>query len=487
MDNKEFEFNIKKKLRGKKIIIVSNREPYVHNRTVQGGIQIEKKAGGVHILLDSILKITGGTLISHGSGNADKEVVDKSNKIKVPPEKKLYTLKRVFLTKQELNNFYYGFANQTIWPLFHNVFIKPRFRTEWWTDYLKVNKKFAESVLEEITDDKNTIVWIHDYHFLPLAYFIKQKKPNVKTSFFLHIPWPDYLTYKVMPWNKELLEYFLNNDIIGFHRSDYVSHFVGCIQNSLEAKIQNEPLEVHFQGLPTKIKKVPAGIDYLVEHRLSKKSNREKLRTEIKKQFNIEFDILGISVDRLDYIKGLTEKIEIIDKFLEKHPQYNEKFVFLQLLALSRMRIKEYREAHKRIIEAIEKVNWKYSNFAWQPIKLITDLVEKETLHKFYKASDFCLITSLSDGLNLVAKEYIAAQGADGLGALLLSDFAGASKDIPEAYIINPYDQDQSVNKLYDCLNTSKKEKRDKISRMKERLKKQTCYDWALELLTGLE
>lgn len=482
-EKKYLEDLIKKKIGNKKIIIVANKEPYEHIK-IPNGIFVNKPSGGVSILMDNIAKLIGknALYIASSSGNADKEFVDKRNIVKVPPDEKIYNLKRVFLTKKEIEGFYYGFSNQTMWPLCHAVFVKPEFNENWWREYQKVNIKFAKNIFEEIKkDDEDNLIWINDYHFCLLPKILKDNKKNLKIGFFWHIPWPTYEIFRINPWAKEILESLLKSDFLYFHRGYHVQNFMQNVKRILNAEIDEENSEIKFNHHNTKIRSLPAGIDYNEIIKIKKNcklSKKEFLKKEVN--FYAKFIILG--VERLDYIKGIVEKLKIIDKFLEKYPEFIGKIVYFGIHPYSRLNIPYYRDYLKKVLDLIQKINWKYQKNNWKPIVITFDSYSREKIINYYRIADVCIITSLDDGMNLVAKEFVLSCNVN-KGMLILSKFAGASYDLKFTLLINPYNIEESAESLKTALIMKSKEKRERNLNMIKEITNNNIIKWFIKFI----
>ncbi len=475
---KGFVQSVKQVLGKRKLIVAIQREPYMHIK-IRDGVEVKSSAGGAHSLLDGILRRTGGLMVAIAAGDADYQTVDDKGRVKVPPGEESYTLKRLFLKKKELEGFYYGFANQTLWPLCHAVFVKPQFNPKWWEDYVSVNQRFAAAILEEVGDED--CVWINDYHLGLLPQLLKAVRPKLKVGVFWHIPWPTHEIFRICPWRKEILEGLLGADFIGFHRGYHVDNFIECIRRELEARVQSEPRSVQYKDHETRLSHLPAGIDYVeIENTLS---GVDFSRDLIQKDFGIETEYLAIGVDRIDYTKGIPERLKIIDRFLEKYPQYQGKFTYLSIGAPSRVHIPAYKALNNEINDLVEKINWKYSTESWQPINYVNKIVPREKILAYYRYADICLVTSLDDGMNLVAKEFIICNEPD-KGMLLLSKFTGAAKDLTEAILINPYHTDRAADKLAQALAMSTEEKKRRNLNMKRILEANDIYEWGMKFIS---
>ncbi len=469
----------KKSLKGKKFVVAIQRESYVHTDTPEG-VRLERLAGGAHILLDGILRKVGGLMVAIASGSADAKTVDSHQRVKVPPAEESYTLKRIFLKKKELGGFYYGFANQILWPLSHAVFIKPIFNYQWWDEYVKVNKKFADAILEELNGE-DAFIWINDYHLSLLPLMLKEKQPSLTIGTFWHIPWPAYEIFRICPWRKQILQGLLGSDFIGFHRGYHVENFIDCARRELEVIVDYEPRAIIHKDRQTKVSHVPAGIDY---HEIQE--NLDKIKhigpQLIKKDFGFDYEYLAIGVDRIDYTKGLPERLQIIDKFLEKHPEFQGKFVYLSIGAPSRLHIPAYKQLNREIFDLVEKINWKYMTPDWKPIYFIDKVLPRERIFAYYRLADACFVTSLDDGMNLVAKEFVLCNDMK-KGILLLSKFTGAAKDLKQAFLINPYDIDGSADALYHALTLPAEQKLARNKEMRAVVKENNIYDWGIQFI----
>lgn len=476
--SKDFSKYIKSSLKGKKFIVAIQREAYLHVNT-PSGIRVEKAAGGAHSLLDGILKITGGLMVALGAGDADQKVVNKNDAIAVPPGDPKYTLKRVFIKKKELEGFYYGFANQTLWPLCHVVFVKPVFHHAWWQEYVAVNKKFAEAILAEVKNEEG-LIWVNDYHLALLPQLLKKENPKLRVGFFWHIPWPTYEIFRICPWRKELIAGLLGADFIGFHRGYHVDNFIDCARRDLEVLVDSEPKTITYKDQVTKVANLPAGIDY--EEIVEKMARKRISKSILKRDFDITTPYVAIGVDRVDYTKGIPERLKIIERFLEKYPSFIGKFTYLAIGAPSRVHIPAYKSLNHEITDLVEKINWKYGTGVWEPIKYVNKVIPRERVFTYYHVSDVGFVTSLDDGMNLVAKEYIICTESNH-GMLLLSKFTGAAKDLKSALLINPYDREASADALYQALTMSKKEKQKRNEEMKKILAENNIYQWGMEFI----
>ncbi|MDD5681633.1 MAG: trehalose-6-phosphate synthase, partial [Candidatus Omnitrophica bacterium] len=471
------------KLGDNALFVVSNREPFMHvTDEASGTTRCIRPASGVVTAIDPILHACGGTWIAHGAGNADKKFVNSKNKLGVPPEDNRYILKRVWLTKEEEDGYYYGFSNEGLWPLCHVTHTRPVFRETDWQIYKKVNQKFANAVLEELPA-KNPFVFIQDYHFTLLAAMIKEKRPDATVALFWHIPWLNPEVFSICPYQKEILEGMLACDLIGFHVQFHCNNFLDTANRLIECRVDTEKFSVVRANKETFIRSFPISIDGFMNSNVPKEHDSATL--EIRKEFGLEGKIVAVGVDRIDYTKGIVERILAIDRFLEKYPQYKKKFVFVQLAAPSRTHIKRYHELIAEIDELVENRNWKHSDGAWKPIVYLKKHFSQEEIRPYYTLGDLCIVSSLHDGMNLVAKEYIAAK-RDLSGALILSCFTGAARELTDAIQVNPYSIEEFAEAIKTAIEMPIKEKQRRMENMRKVVSENNIYKWAGNIITEL-
>jgi trehalose 6-phosphate synthase len=464
--------------------VVSNREPFMHiHDQTTGEIKCIVPAGGVVTALHPMLSACGGTWIAHGSGNADKKFVNSKDKLGVPPDDIRYILKRVWLSKEEEEGYYYGFSNEGLWPLCHNTHTRPIFREQDWQMYKKVNQKFADAILEELPVSK-PFIFIQDYHFTLLGKYIKEKRPDATIALFWHIPWPNPEAFSICPYQEEILAGMLGCDLIGFHVQNHCNNFLDTANRLLESRIDTEKYSVKYYGKETFIRPFPISID---SQDSSEKFDPKVLAQieKIKKEFNLENKIIGVGVDRIDYTKGIVERINAIDRFLEKYPEYKSRFVFIQLGSPSRTHIKRYHELVSEIDETIEKINWKHRTGEWNPILYLKKHFSHEEIEPFFAMADLCIVSSLHDGMNLVAKEYVHAK-KDLSGCLLLSQFTGAAREFTDAYLINPYSIEEFAGIIKQAIEADSVEKKLRMKNMRTIISENNVYRWAASIVTEL-
>ncbi len=475
---------IRAKLGEKALIVVSNREPYMHILDDATGLEkCIRPASGVVTAVHPVLCACGGTWVAHGAGNADKKFVNSKDKLGVPPKDIRYILKRVWLNKEEEDGYYYGFSNEGLWPLCHNTHTRPIFRESDWQAYKKVNQKFADSVLEELPA-KHPFVFIQDYHFTLLGKMIKEKRPDAIIALFWHIPWPTPEAFSICPYRKEILEGMLGCDLIGFHVQNHCNNFLDTVNRLLESRVDIEKFSIIRSEKETFVRAFPISVNV----NLNKDAKDADIKLEIdkiKKEFDLEGKIIGLGVDRIDYTKGIVERVLAIDRFLVKYPQYKKKFVFIQLAAPSRVHIKHYHDLMVEIDELIEKKNWKHSDANWKPIVYLKRLFSLDEIEPFYKMADLCIVSSLHDGMNLVAKEYVATK-SDSSGALILSQFTGAARELTDAIQVNPYSIEEFADSIKLALQMPQEEKTKRMEKMRKVITENNVYRWAGNIITEL-
>ncbi len=470
----------------KTLFVVSNREPYMH---IKQGPRIEcmVPAGGLVTALDPVMQACNGVWIAHGSGSADRETSDPQGRLSVPPEEPLYTLRRIWLTKEEEEGYYYGFSNEGLWPLCHITHTRPTFRQEDWIQYQKVNEKFCEVTLEEIAHEESPLILIQDYHFALLPLLIKSKRPDARVAIFWHIPWPNPEAFGINPWKKEILLGLLGADLLGFHIQFFCNNFLQTVDRFLESKIDWEHFTVERRGQTTWVKPFPISVAF---PEISKKGAvallpDPLLREGMLKEIGVQTKYLGVGVDRIDYTKGIVERFRAVERFLEKHPEFVGQFTFVELGAPSRTNIKQYHDLVAEVEETADKINWRFQSLTWKPIIFLKAHHSHETVYRYYSVADLCMVTSLHDGMNLVAKEFVAAR-EDEDGVLILSEFTGASRELLDAIIVNPYDIEEMAEAIHYALLMEPEERQERMKRMRGQVRERNIYYWAGRLVSTL-
>ena len=469
---------IKDVLKGRTIFMVSNREPYIHTKNGRD-INYYVPASGMVTAIEPIMQACGGMWIAQGSGNADRLTVDKDDKLKVPPDEPKYTLKRVWLTEKEEAGYYYGFSNEGLWPLCHIAYTRPTFKKEDWEEYKKVNGKFAQNILSEIKNIERPIVLIQDFQLALVPRMIKNSRPDASVGIFWHIPWPNSESFSVCPWKKEIIDGILGADLIGFQTQLHCNNFIETVSREIESLLDFEQLTITRQSHTSYIKAFPISIAF---PNPSKNKNTNFDSKELLKSLNVKTKYIGVGVDRLDYTKGILERLKAIEIFLKKNPTYISNFTFLQIAAPSRSKIKQYQKFSEDVDKEVERINNLFRKNGWKPILLFKRHHSREEIDQFYKVANICLVTSLHDGMNLVAKEFVAAR-SDNKGVLILSQFTGASRELKDALIVNPYNGEQTAEAIKLALELSPSEQTKKMKRMREVVKNYNIYRWSAELL----
>ncbi|MBE9529164.1 MAG: bifunctional alpha,alpha-trehalose-phosphate synthase (UDP-forming)/trehalose-phosphatase [Proteobacteria bacterium] len=472
---------IQENLSTKRLIIVSSREPYVHKQT-KNGIKVDVPAGGLTSAMDDVLKITGGTWVAWGSGSADRETVT-DDRVLVPPGDPAYTLKRVWLTPTEVNNYYHGYSNQLLWPLCHMALDRVYYRKKFWENYIKVNRAFAKSVLEEV--DSDTVVWIHDYQLCLVPKFIREKRSGLTLAHFWHIPWPNWGVFRVHPQPQKILEGLLANDLIGFQIPFFRKNFLECVVECFgpEAEIDYRHSTVTYRGHTTSLQAFPISIDYEKFNSASKARKTDTAIKSLKNKYKIVGQT-GIGVDRLEYTKALLKRLQAIELFFEKYERFIGRFTFIQIAVPTRM--KEPYLSYKKSVEAlIEKINKKYSTGYWSPIIYIDKKIDQKDLIAYYKMADIGIISSINDGMNLVAKEYVACQ-SETRGMLILSELAGASEELESAIMVNPYDIEDFAQSIQRALVMADTDKALRMEQMRRQVAENDIYKWIADILGAM-
>lgn len=481
-DLKDF---VKEKFSDEMFIVVSNRQPYVHSFE-HGNIVCHRTPGGVVTAIDPIMKACGGTWVAYGNGPADRKVSDSDGCLMVPEKNPSYTLKRLWLNKQEAQGYYYGFSNEALWPLCHTAFRRPVFRQEDWEQYVAVNRRFAQAVAD-IIKDKKAFVWIQDYHFCLLAKFLRELLPQkVFLAHFWHIPFPSHEIMRICPYKNQIIEGLLSNDLLGFHIQYHCNNFIDHVNRDLECKIDIEKNTIVKGGHETFIRPYPISIDFEEVQRIASDEHIDEDVKRLTDEFNLQGLRVLVGIDRIDYTKGIPERLLAIDRLFEKYPEFKEKIVFLQMGAVSRIHLEEYKRLNDDLNALVEQINWKHGQNDWSPIVMVRRQLSLKEVITFYKKAEVCVVSSLHDGMNLVAKEYIASC-VDHKGMLVLSRFAGASRELTDAVLVNPYDREDFAEGLKQALIMPEKECRERMTRMRSMLETNNVYSWAAQILTEMK
>lgn len=474
---------LRSQLRGDELIVVSNREPYIHEQGPDG-LRCRRPASGLMTAVEPVMRACSGTWIAHGSGSGDRAAVDAQDRVRVPPGSEDYTLRRIWLTPEEEQGYYYGFANEGLWPLCHVAHVRPVFRESDWQAYKRINERFAEAVVAEARSE-DPVVLVQDYHFALLPALIRQRLPRATILTFWHIPWPNPESFGICPWRAELLEGLLGSTILGFHTRYHGKNFLETVDRCLEARIEHEHSIVTFKRQSTLVESYPISIAWPTEEERGAWPAVAECRAEVLARLGLPpGHRLAVGVDRFDYTKGILERIHAVERLLEKHPEWVGRFSLVQVAAPSRGELEEYQAFQQRIHRVSERVNARFASMdsRWQPIYLLAEHHDQAALNRLYRAADVCVVTSLHDGMNLVCKEFIAARD-DEQGVLLLSRFAGAAAELNEALIVNPYHVEESADALQRALTMPAAEQRERMANLRMTVRDDNVYRWAGRML----
>jgi trehalose 6-phosphate synthase len=467
-------------LKRDEVLLVSNREPYVHVRR-DGRVEVQRPASGLVTAMEPVMRACSGTWIAHGSGSADRDAVDAHDHVRVPPEKPAYCIRRVWLSREEEAGYYYGFANEGLWPLCHIAHTRPVFRASDWAHYQAVNRRFAHTVAQE-SRTGNPIVLVQDYHLALLPKMIRERLPEATIITFWHIPWPNPEAFGVCPWRAELLEGLLGSSIIGFHTQFHCNNFFETVDRTLEARVDRETFSIHYGGNPTEVRRYPISIEWPPAP-LAAQPPVPECRAAVRAALGLAPEVLlGLGVDRLDYTKGILERFAAIERLLEIEPRWIGRFAFVQIAAPSRSSIEEYQSLDARVRAAATRINARFGSPGYQPVVLKIEHHDADQVYTYYRASDVCCVSSLHDGMNLVAKEFVAARD-DERGVLVLSQFTGAARELSEALIVNPYDTEQCAAALRLALGMPPDEQRQRMRSMRSLIQEFNVYRWAGRML----
>jgi trehalose 6-phosphate synthase len=505
-----------------RLILVSNREPYIHRWDRQAllepvgkdpavpatlhwnfdwalriasrvsqllrsgeGIRWTHAAGGLTSALDPVMQACHGTWVAWGSGNADHETVDAQDRVQVPPSNPQYTLRRVWLSDPQVRGFYYGFANSALWPLCHLHLERSVFKPLHWRHYQEVNEQFAETVAQEC-QDAPAIVWVQDYQLALCPQYLRRRRPDLSIMHFWHIPWPPWELYRVCPWRRELLEGLLGNDLLGFHLDQYCQNFLQCAERLLGASVDLKAGVVEYEGRETWVRPFPISIDYDWWAGLARQRRVTRRLAQLRTKSELAFPIIGLGVDRLDYTKGIVSRFQAIERFLEKYPEYQGRFCFVQIAVPSRTQIDEYRQVKEQVESLVEQINDRFGSDTQKPIHYRYEHLEPPELVVYYRMADFAIVSSLHDGMNLVAKEFVASQ-VERKGVLICSEFAGAAEELDHALLINPYNVESVADTLKQAIEMSASERTQHMTRLQEHISEHNIYKWLGDIFAELD
>ena len=470
-------------LDGDSPLVVSNRQPYKHSYDEEGSITVDRPAGGLTAGIDPVMQETDGTWVAWGDGDADEDVVDEDDCVRVPPESEAYTLKRVWLTDDEVEDYYYGYSNQVLWPLCHGGMWKTEFADEFWTTYRDVNQTFADAVVEQHDDD--SLVWFQDYHFGLAPRMVREQLEDAFLMHFWHIPWPGWDTFRSLPNRDDLLAGLLGNDLLGFHTDWYCENFLDCVDEAFDrAFVDRDEKQIRYDGHTTRVESFPLSVDF--DDVAAKSADADEVWfEEFRQSYGIADDVqVALTIDRLDYTKGIPERLDALARLWEEYPEWRGELTFVQKGSESRSRISDYQELQEEVEEAVARINRRFGTDDWQPVIYTEEMLPEEDLYGLCRHSDVALVSPLRDGMNLVAKEYVAAQH-DEDGVLVLSNQAGAHEEFgDDAVTINPHDTDEFVDQLEYALTMDDAERRERMRRMRTRVESYDLFAWLRDCLS---
>ena len=478
--------SLRERLQDQPLFVVSNREPYMHVYDGNKMIKILVPASGVVTALEPVLLACNGTWVANGSGSADRETVDFRDHLRVPPDHPSYTLRRVWLTDEEDKGYYDGFSNEGLWPLCHVAHTRPIFRPEDWLQYQRINQRFADAVLQEMADVDSPILLAQDYHLALVPKMVKEVRPDARVAIFWHIPWPNAEVFGICPWQRELIEGLLGADLIGFHIQSHCNNFLETVDRALEALTEWDRFAVSRQGHVTRVRPYAISVAFPENHVPDADlSNAGALREALCDEMGIEATHLGVGVDRVDYTKGILERFRALERFFELNPGYQQRFTFAQIGAPSRTDIERYKNFLDEVSAEADRINARFQTSRWKPIVFRKKHHSHEEIARFYRAASLCMVTSLHDGMNLVAKEFVASR-EDERGVLILSTFAGAAHELSDALLVNPYDIAQLARSIHRALEMPEQEQGERMQRMRHTVRQHNVYRWAAHLLSDL-
>ncbi|MCH7712838.1 MAG: trehalose-6-phosphate synthase [Chloroflexi bacterium] len=466
-----------------RLVVVSNRQPYVHE-LVDGRLTYAVPAGGVTTAIDPLMQECGGTWVAHGAGDGDRLAVDDRNRVRVPPEDPSYTLRLVWLTEEQERGYYYGFSNEALWPLCHNAYNEPVFDSSHWRAYQEVNSEFAKHVLDEI-DGRPAAVFTQDYHLALLPRLLREADPDILTGQFWHIPWPNHEIFRICPWQDELLDGLLANDLLGFHLGDHCNNFLETVARAGKGRVNFEYNMVSRGDDLTLVRPFPISVDF---DQINSDAQQVEVDEEIQRftqEWNLEGKVVGLGIDRIDYTKGIPHRFRAMGRFLEKYPEYIGKVVLVQAGVMSRTDIEAYQQLSEQIDHLVEEINGRFGREGWQPIIYMPTDLPSVTLLALRRIARFCIVSSLHDGMNLVAKEYVASR-FDEDGVLILSPFTGAALELTDAVMANPYATEYFADAIRDAVEMPLEERRSRMIRMRSIVRENNIYRWAAHLLVDL-
>ena len=473
-------------MRGRRLVVVSNREPYSHVRDAAGGMRVVRNAGGLVVALDAVAQALGGVWVAQGSGAADREAVDAADHVPCPPERPSYVLRRVWLSDDDYARYYSGFSNGALWPLCHIAYVRPRFRSRDWERYQEINRRFAEAAIEEAGEGP-ALIFLQDYHLALAARYIRERRPDLQIAQFWHIPWPNPEVFRILPWRHEVLEGLLGNDVLAFHIRAHALNFIDTVAETLEARVLRERFAVHRGDRRTWVRNIPIGVNADEIGAMVERKEVVEEEHRLRERLGLEpGDRILLGVDRLDYTKGIPERLAAYGRLLERHPEWRGRTVFVQIGVPSRIELPEYQAVLEHTRHRAARINARFPRPRGPSVHLIEANLDFRELLPWYRAADLCAVTSLHDGMNLVAKEYLAAC-TDLDGALVLSPFTGAARELERAFIASPYDRDGLADAYHAALSEPPGPRAERLAALRETVFRSNIFDWARAMLDMVE
>jgi trehalose-6-phosphate synthase len=473
---------LRTQLSGDQVIVVSNREPYIHERAGDGRVVVKRPASGLVTAVEPVMRACSGTWIAHGSGEADRAVVDGNDHVRVPPDKPAYWLRRIWLTPEEEQGYYYGFANEGMWPLCHVAHVRPVFRESDWAAYRAINQRFAEAVVAEARGE-DPVVLVQDYHFALLPAMVRERLPQATILTFWHIPWPNPESFGICPWRREILQGMLGSTILGFHTRYHCKNFIETVDRYLEARIEHEHSTITYGGKDTLVESYPISIEWPDESEQAARPSVAECRARVLQRLGLAEDVvLAVGVDRFDYTKGILERLNAVERLLEKRPEWQGRFAFVQVAAPTRSSLEEYRSFQERVQRQAARINRRFGRPGLRPVHLLAQHHGAQALEELFRAAQICVVTSLHDGMNLVSKEFVAARD-DLQGVLVLSRFAGAARELTEALIVNPYHVEETADALHRAAMMAPAEQRERMASLRSTVREFNVFRWAGRML----
>jgi trehalose 6-phosphate synthase len=468
-------------LRGERVIVVANREPRIHEWAEDGTMAVRHPESGLVTALEPVMRACSGVWVAHGSGSADRNAADRHGRFQVQSADSSYLLRRVWLNEEEERGYYYGFSNEALWPLCHLAHATPTFRRDDWTQYQRINQRFADAVAAE-ADCDDPIVLVQDYHFALVPQMLRRRFPRATILTFWHVPWPNAERFSICPYPEALLDGLLGSSMIGFQTAPHCHNFLESVDRTLEARVEREDMVVIQHSRTTLVRAHPISIEWPNPWSASAPSAEECRRT-LGAELGLSPDTrLIVSVDRLDYTKGIEERLRAFERILERRSPSSAPLALVLIAAPSRVQIDRYRELGDRVRAEVDRINEKFGADGRSRIVLLNRHYEPPEVFRLYRAADVCYVSSLHDGMNLVAKEFVAARD-DERGVLVLSRFAGAARELTEALIVNPYDAESVAEVLELALGMPGTEQRERMHAMRAQVADHNVYRWAGRML----